>query len=92
MFSVERLARHGRVHPDAEVAKLAAEWAQAVLSAEPKYPVESSNVARFFRAALIEFATLGLWGDFHFQRALAERRAIKSAHLISQAADSAGET
>lgn len=84
-----RLARHGRLHPDPEVARLTVRWSNAVLSAEPRYPAEASSATRFFRSLLVEFFTLGLWGDFHFQRALSERRSIKFARLIIRAAESA---
>ncbi len=73
MVTAERLARRGRLHPDAGVARLTVMWANVVLSADAKYPAEASFLPLFIRSALTEILTLGLWGDFRFQQALLER-------------------
>ncbi len=86
MVTAERLARRGRLHPDAGVARLTVMWANVVLSADAKYPAEASFLPLFIRSALTEILTLGLWGDFRFQQALLERRSRKSARLILRAA------
>ena len=87
MFTAQRLARHGRLHPDPEVARLTLQWAHAVLSVEAKYPEETSSLPHFFRATLIEAATLGLGGDFRYQSALLERKSRKAAQQIIHAAE-----
>lgn len=87
MFRVERMARSGSLHPDTQVANLSVRWAKAILAAEPKYPAGASSAGRFFLSLLIEFFSLGLWGDFSFNPALGERRAIKCARLILHAAE-----
>src|SRR5215472_9239613 len=84
MFIVERMARR-KLHSDPEIADLSVRWAAAILSAEPKYAAEASSMSRFCRSLLIEFFTLGLWGDFRFQTALGEKRAIKTAQGVLRA-------
>lgn len=90
MFTAQRLARRGRLHPDPEVAGFTVQWAHAVLSVEAKYPKEAASLPRFFRAMLIEIATLGLWGDFRYQSALLERKSRRVAQQILHTAEATG--
>lgn len=86
MHKAERLARRGLLHPDPEVAGLTIRWANAVLSAAPKYPAGSSSAGRIMGATVADVLTFGLRGDFHFQRILLERRSRKAAQNIVNAA------
>jgi hypothetical protein len=78
VIRVERLAKHGELHSDPEIAALALQWARAILSAEPRY----SN-RPLFLCYLTEILTGGFNQDG--SRALQERTALRTAERIVRA-------
>jgi hypothetical protein len=77
-IQVERAARHGKLHPDPEIAALAIQWARAILAAEPRYTGRP-----LFLCYLTEFLTAGFNRDG--SRALHERRSLRRAEQIVSA-------
>jgi hypothetical protein len=75
---VERLAKHGDLHSDAEIAALALQWARAILAAEPRYSG---------RPLFVGFLTEILTGGFNQDgtRAVLERRSLRTATRIVRA-------
>ncbi len=83
---MERLARRGEAHPDPEIAAMALQWAQLVLSAEPVYArMERSRWLRV-GAFAVEVVSAGFVKDF--SRSVHERRTRRLARQIIHASTS----
>jgi hypothetical protein len=83
LFHAQRLARHGRRHPDPEVDALAVRWAQSVLSSPSMYPELQAMKTLIFKVMITDGVTGKSYGKY--QIALMDRTDRRHARNILQA-------
>jgi hypothetical protein len=80
---MERLASRGERHPDPQIAALAQQWAELVLSAEPRYARFEQYPWLRVWAFVVEIVSVGFVQDF--TRSVHERRSRRLAQRIMKA-------